>query len=154
VPSRANPPFSLLSEKWGGDRGGAHLQFTCSLLKRGGATEQGGGAHGSAPSRPWWCTPPLPVPAPAPALLGHIQVGTALGVAVPLHKWWQCPTRTAPSRPPQLVTATGVAVHWTRHGGAPGVAHRAWECLFFFTFFTTFANVLKLQVSHHHVQVC
>jgi hypothetical protein len=54
----------------------------------------------------------------------------------------------------QPITATGVAVHWTRGGGAPVVAPQAEFRLLFFTFLTTFANVLTLQVFHHHVQVC
>ena len=51
-------------------------------------------------------------------------------------------------------TATGVAVHRTRGGGAPVAAPQAEFRLLLFTFITTFANVLTLQVFHHHVQVC
>ena len=53
----------------------------------------------------------------------------------------------------QPITATGVAVHRTRGGGAPVAALQAELYLRFFTFLTTFANVLTLQVFHHHVQV-
>ena len=82
----AGPPRNPCSlEKWGGvppRGGGAQLQFTRSLLKRGSATGQGSGAHGGAPSRLWQCTPQLSVLATAPAYFGQVLVGTALPVAV------------------------------------------------------------------------
>ena len=96
----------------------------------------------------WWCTPSLPVLAPAQALLSHVQVGDATRQAVAV------PPRTPPSQPPLLVTATGVAVHHHKGGSALGAATQARLRLLFFTFFTTFANVLTLQVFHHRVQVC
>ena len=71
---------------------------------------------------------------------------TALGVAVP--------TQHFPLGLAQRVIALGVVVHRTRHGGALEAVPRARLCLLFFTFFTTFSNVLTLQVLHHHVQVC
>jgi hypothetical protein len=54
----------------------------------------------------------------------------------------------------QPVTVTRVAVHRTRGGGALVATPQAEFHLFFFTFFTTFANVLTLQVFHHHAQMC
>jgi len=54
----------------------------------------------------------------------------------------------------QVDTALGVVVHRTRGGGAPVAAPQAKFRLLFFTFLTTFANVLTLEVFHHHVQVC
>jgi hypothetical protein len=90
---------------------------------------------------------------PFSAALGRGQVGTAIGVVVPSDRV-VVPTRAPSSRPPQSVTAIGVAVHRTGHGGALVAAHRAQQCLLFFTFFTTFANVLTLQVFYHYVQVC
>ena len=64
------------------------------------------------------------------------------------------PPRAPPSWPPLLVTATGVAVHRHKGGGALGAATQARLCLLFITIFTTFANVLTLLVFHHHVHVC
>ena len=74
--------------------------------------------------------------------------GSAIGQGVTV------PPRTPPSRPPLPVTATGVAVHRHKGGGVLRAATQARLRLLFFTFFTTFANVLTLQVFHHHVQVC
>jgi hypothetical protein len=92
--------------------GGDQDSFPRPLEKYGGGTEQGGGAPGGAPSRLWQCTPPLPLPASAPAPLGHIQVGTALGVAVP-------PNKVAVPHPStsllQQITAIGVAVPPGQH---------------------------------------
>ena len=42
------------------------------------------------------------------------------------------------------VTATGVVVHQTRGGGASVAAPQVEFCLLFFTFLTTFINVLTL----------
>ena len=82
-------------------------------------------------------------------LFGRGQVGTALGVAVPPDKV------TVPHQNTSLLASSaGVAVHRTGHGGALGTTFQARLRLLFFTFFTTFANVLTLQVSHNHVQVC
>jgi hypothetical protein len=58
---------------------------------------------GGAPPSQWRCISSIPVTTPTPTTLGHIQVGIALGVAVP-------PRATRYSWPPQPVTATGVAV--------------------------------------------
>ena len=82
------------------------------------------------------------------AALGRGQVGTATG------QGGGAPPKHLSLGQAQSVTATGVTVHQTWGGGAPRAAHRAKFCLLFFTFFTTFANVLTLQVFHHHVQVC
>ena len=54
----------------------------------------------------------------------------------------------------RLATATGVAVHHHKGGDALWEATQTRLCLLFFTFFTTFANVLTLQVFYYHVQVC
>ena len=78
--------------------------------------------------------------------LSRVQVGTALGVAVPPDKE-AVPAQAPPSRP-------GLAGHRHRGGGASRAAPRAKFHLLFFVFFTTFANVLTLQVFHHHMQVC
>ena len=91
---------------------------------------------------------------PFSAELGQGQVGTALGVAVPPDNQWRCPQGNTLLSPSQPVTTIGVAVHQARGGGAPVAAPQARFRLLRFTFFTTFATVLTLQVFHHHVQVC
>ena len=77
-----------------------------------------GGAPSGAPSHLGRCTPSLAVPAPALALLSHVQVGTALGVAVPPDKGWRCPQSNPLLSASQPITATGVAVHRRKGGGA------------------------------------
>jgi hypothetical protein len=56
--------------------------------------------------------------------------------------------------PGQPVALGLPASHRHRGGGAPMVAPQAEFHLPFFSFLTTFANMLILQVFHHHVQVC
>jgi len=92
---------------------GDQPQFTQSLDK-----------YSSAPPSRWRCTLDTLVPVPTQLLLGHIQVGIALGVAVPLNRV-RYPNRPPTSRPPQPVTATEVAVHQSGHGGALGIAPQA-----------------------------
>jgi hypothetical protein len=78
--------------------------------------------------------------------LGQVQVGTTLGVVVP-------PNRVVvPLGQPDALSF--LAGHRHRGGGAPLAASQAEFRLLFFTFLTTFANMLTLQVFHHHVQVC
>ena len=62
------------------------------------------------------------VPALAPALLGHVQVGTALGVAVPPNNQWRCPQGNTLLSASQTVTVTRVVVHRIARGGAPRAA--------------------------------
>jgi len=113
------------------------------------------------PDNTWWCTAlHMAVctitsgDSPSAFAQNQVQVGTALGVAVPPDKGVAVPPRTPPSRPPLPITATPMAVTSTGGGGATRAAPRAEFRLIFFTFFTTFANVLTLQVFHHHVQLC
>jgi hypothetical protein len=54
----------------------------------------------------------------------------------------------------QMVTATGVAVHWIARGGAPRAALRARLRLLSSPFDFTFANVLTPPSDHHLVHVC
>ena len=67
--------------------------------------------------------------------LSRVQVGIALGVVVPPDKGWRWPPRAPPSRPPQPVTAPGVAVHDHKGVRARGAATQARLRLLFFTFF-------------------
>ena len=93
------------------------------------------------------------VDSPFSALLSQVQVGTALGVMVPPDTV-VVPQGNSLLSVSQPVTAIGVAVHRHKGGGALGAATQTRLCLLFFIFFTTFANVLTLQLFHHHVQVC
>ena len=86
-------------------------------------------------------------------LLSWGKVGTALGVVVPPDRV-VVPTQHLPLSLAQPITATRVVVHRIGHGGALRAAPRAQLRLLFFTFFTTFTNMLTLQVFQHHVLVC
>ena len=79
-------------------------------------------------------------------LLGQVQVGTALGVAVPLG---------------QHAAFGLLAEHRHRDGGASDMGGGATQAAFqdpfrhlFFTFFNTFANVLTPPSVHQLVHVC
>ena len=78
-------------------------------------------------------------------LLDRGQVDIALVVAMP-------PDSVAVPHQNTSLSASS-AGHRHRGGGALGATPQAWLHLLFFTFFTTFANVLTLQVFHHHVRV-
>ena len=116
--------------------------------------DRGGGAPGGAPAHQGWCTPSLAMPAQAPSLLGHIQVSTALGVAVPQDKGWRCP----PEHLPLGLLCRSLPQGWrctiTRVAVPSRQQHKPSYASFSSPFFTTFANVPTLQVFHHHVQVC
>jgi hypothetical protein len=126
----------------GGDRGGVRLQFPCSLDKNGGGT-----------------APPVAVTRRCTALTAAVYTGRTgvcpHSVASRLRSCGHRPR--GDSAPPEhllLGLHSRSPPHRTRHGDALGSAPRARLRLLCFTFFTTFANVLTLQVFHHHVQVC
>jgi hypothetical protein len=127
----------------GGARSGDQVSFPSSRLKSGGGTAPRVAVYTEHTGAT------LLSPASLPRLGGHCpRGGGATG------QGGDAPPKHLPLGLAQSVTAIGVAVHRTEGCGSPRAAPRAKFRLLFFTYFTTFANVLTLQVFHHHVQVC
>jgi hypothetical protein len=105
----------------------------------------------------------------APTMLGQVQVGTALWVAVPPNQGWRCPQGNSLLLVSQSVTAIGVAVHpgSTPSSVSPPLLHQLLllckcanttkctpPCACVLAFHKYFSKELALFSQHHSILTC